>query len=109
MLHLTKNEKTVLLTLAAVIVCGSVINVFLKKHPKMDETISSPQRFVFKTNINTATKDELVRVPYIGEKSAQAIIAYRRGNGKFRTLDDLNKVPGIFWKNYVKMRPYLKL
>ena len=109
MLHLTKNEKAVLLVLAAVIVCGSVINTFLKKNPRVDQSISSPQRFVFKTNINTASFDELVRVPYIGEKSAQAVITYRRDKGKFRTLDDLNKVPGIFWKNYVKMRPYLKL
>ncbi|MBL8013678.1 MAG: helix-hairpin-helix domain-containing protein [Candidatus Omnitrophica bacterium] len=109
MLHLTKQEKIVLLSLTAVIICGSVINYLFKKYPGVDKTISSPQRFVLKTNINTATKDELVRVPYIGEKGAQAIITYRRENGNFRTVDDLCKVPGIFWKNYVKMRPYLVL
>ena len=46
-------------------------------------------------NINTASKDELVSVKGIGEKRAQAIIDYRTKNGPFKTVDDLEKVPGI--------------
>src|ERR1041384_2342099 len=45
-------------------------------------------------NINTATKDELVSVKGIGDKRAQAIIDYRTKNGPFKTVDDLEKVPG---------------
>jgi len=46
-------------------------------------------------NINTATKDELVTLKGVGEKRAQAIIDYRTKNGPFKTIDDLEKVPGI--------------
>jgi competence protein ComEA len=46
-------------------------------------------------NINTASKDELVTLKGVGEKRAQSIIDYRTKNGPFKTVDDLEKVPGI--------------
>jgi competence protein ComEA len=46
-------------------------------------------------NINTATKEELTTLQGIGEKRAQDIIDYRTKNGPFKTVDDLEKVPGI--------------
>ena len=46
-------------------------------------------------NINTATKEELTTLKGIGDKRAQDIIDYRTKNGPFKTIDDLEKVPGI--------------
>jgi competence protein ComEA len=46
-------------------------------------------------NINTATKEELTTLKGIGEKRAQDIIDYRTKHGPFRSVDDLEKVPGI--------------
>src|ERR671913_314197 len=46
-------------------------------------------------NINTATKEELTSLKGIGEKRAQDIVDYRTKNGPFKTVDDLEKVPGI--------------
>jgi competence ComEA-like helix-hairpin-helix protein len=46
-------------------------------------------------NLNSASMRELSMVPGIGESTAAQIIALRQSNGKFQTLSDLKKVPGI--------------
>ncbi len=46
-------------------------------------------------NINTATKDELMTLPGIGESKADAIIKYREKNGPFQSIEDITKIPGI--------------
>ncbi len=46
-------------------------------------------------NINTASKAELMSVRGIGEKRAEAIIAYRDQNGPFKSVDDLESVQGV--------------
>lgn len=46
-------------------------------------------------NINTATAEELVVLPGVGEVTAARIIAFREQNGPFRSVDDLIHVQGI--------------
>jgi len=46
-------------------------------------------------NINTATKEELTSLKGVGDKRAQEIIDFRKKNGDFKSVDDLEKVPGI--------------
>ncbi|MFF2016794.1 ComEA family DNA-binding protein [Paenibacillus sp. NPDC058177] len=56
-------------------------------------------------NVNTATVAELMNLPGIGEKKAQAIIDYRSSKGAFRGATDLGKVKGIGPKVLEKLRP----
>lgn len=46
-------------------------------------------------HINTASAAELQRLPGVGPTLAQRILDYRARNGPFRTLADLDRVPGI--------------
>ena len=46
-------------------------------------------------NVNTADVLTLTGLKGVGEKKAQAIIAYRKQNGPFNSLEQLESVPGI--------------
>lgn len=48
-----------------------------------------------KININTASADELSRLPGIGETLAQNIVSYRQENGFFNGIEEIMEVDGI--------------
>lgn len=60
-------------------------------------------------NINTATLDELQRIPHIGEKLAERIIEYRTVNGPFRRVEHLMLIDGISDKRFRKIRPMVRV
>jgi competence protein ComEA len=60
--------------------------------------------------LNTATADDLRRLPGIGEKRADAILALRmRLGGRFRSVEDLLKVKGIGRATLRRLRPLVRL
>ena len=46
-------------------------------------------------NINTATKEELMTLPGIGESKASDIISDREKNGAFASVEDIKRIQGI--------------
>ncbi len=60
-------------------------------------------------DINAATKDELMKLPGIGEAMAERIILYRDEHGPFGAIDDLTKVKGIGKKKLEQIAPFCKL
>jgi competence protein ComEA len=46
-------------------------------------------------NINTADVEELTKLKGIGVKKAEAIVAWRKENGNFKSVDQLLDVKGI--------------
>lgn len=57
-----------------------------------------------KVNINTATAEQLMELPGIGEAKAADIIAYRQKNGKFNAIEDIMQVNGIKEAAYARMK-----
>ena len=55
-------------------------------------------------NINTASQADLENLPGIGPVKAKTIIAYRESNGFFRSIEDVQKVPGIGPKTFENLR-----
>ena len=88
---------------------GAKITIGGKSSPFAIETMDPEKRLLYfiPINVNTAGLDELVVVPHIGEKTASAIINYRREHGSFFSLDELKKVSGIGQYNFKKMKDYL--
>ena len=46
-------------------------------------------------NLNSSTKEELMKIPGINETMADAIVKYREKNGPFENYDDLDKVKNL--------------
>ena len=55
-------------------------------------------------DINTATKQELMTLPGVGESRAESIISYREKNGGFSRIEDIMKVEGIKDGMFAKMK-----
>ena len=60
-------------------------------------------------NINTATLEDFLALPGIGESKAKAIIKYRLDNGGFKQIDELLNVDGIGSKLYEEIKIYLTI
>ncbi len=48
-----------------------------------------------RVNINTASKDELMTLPGIGENKAESILDYRKTQGAFSSIEDIMNISGI--------------
>ncbi|MEW6290554.1 MAG: phospholipase D-like domain-containing protein [Thermodesulfobacteriota bacterium] len=60
-------------------------------------------------DVNTASVAQLQELPAIGEKRAQAIVAYRQSHGPFHSLDQLAQVADIGDKSLAAIKPHLTL
>ena len=59
--------------------------------------------------LNTATAEQLQRLPGVGPSMAGRILAYRQQAGGFQKVEDLMQVTGIGPKKFAKIAPFVKL
>ena len=62
-----------------------------------------------KVDLNTATAEELDKLPGIGPATAEAIIRHRETHGRFRSVTDLLEVRGIGEAKLAQLRPLVKV
>jgi competence protein ComEA len=55
-------------------------------------------------NLNTASQIDLEAAGGLLRREASAVIRYREQHGRFKTLDDLKKVPGLDFKKIERRR-----
>lgn len=60
-------------------------------------------------NLNSASQQELETLSGVGPSKARAIIAYRQQHGPFKTVAELDKVPGFGAKTVKKLEKDLTL
>lgn len=96
LIELTENADLSTLNECTVLKDGDVIYI-----PEVKENVL--------VSINTATKEELMNLPGVGESTALRIIEYREKNGFFQVLSDLMKVKGIGESKYAKLKDFICL
>ena len=60
-------------------------------------------------DINAASAEELLQLPGVGPGLARRIVEYRRQNGPFESVDDLQNVSGVGPSKFEKLAPFVRL
>ncbi len=109
MLYLTKQERNILSFIAATMLLGSCLHYAAQKYPLLRKKIDliNSDKLYPKTDINSASFDELIKIPYIGKYTANKIIQFRDKYNGFTSLEQLKQIKGIRKTNYEKFYKYL--
>jgi competence ComEA-like helix-hairpin-helix protein len=74
-----------------------------------DEAAAVPLGAGEKVDVNTASAQDLRRLPRVSRALAERIVARRTQRGPFRTLADLDSVSGVGAATLERLAPYLSL
>ncbi len=84
---------------------GAIARNHLEEHAReYKRRVLEDRERRFPININEATMEELMSLPYIGEAKAGAIIDYRTQRGPFQSIQDVTEVRGIGPKIFEEIR-----
>ena len=72
-----------------------------------DGSTSSSNKDVI--NINTANKEQLMKISGVGKTKAEAIISFREKNGDFKKKEDITKVKGIGKATFEKIKDKIEV
>ncbi|HPD18893.1 MAG TPA: helix-hairpin-helix domain-containing protein [Candidatus Goldiibacteriota bacterium] len=101
---LTREEKTILLIILTSLILGCVIYFFTS----FKEKIKVENKAEGQINLNTASMEEIDKLPGIGKTISLRIIEYREKNNGFKNTEELKKIKGITEKKFEKIRKYVK-
>lgn len=79
------------------------------KYAQIENQILIDKEKITPININTAEFADIKRFPYLSYKQMNAIIAYRKQHGAYKSITDLNKIHILNPEIISKIAPYIQL
>ena len=85
--------------------------IYVLKHGEKPKQISdsSSSSNTDVININTANKEQLMKISGVGKTKAEAIISHREKNGDFKKKEDITKVHGIGKATFEKIKDKIEV
>lgn len=115
----TRDERAVVLFLAAALAVGSAVLLVRRVEPAADGSSwaadgecrqpavrAEPE---WPVDLNSATEQELTALPGIGPVRAAAVVELREDRGRFSSVEELLEVKGIGPKTLERVRPLVSL
>jgi competence protein ComEA len=96
-----------LLLLALLAMAGLRLADYVAGRTVVDYNDLPERHVVLRVDVNRAGEADLAELPVIGPAVAKKIVEYRRTYGPFRTLEDLDNVPGIGPRTLEVIRPHV--
>ena len=109
MLPLSKQERLVIVFVCAVLLAGMSLRYLSGRFRFIYNFINiiAEDKVYPHVDVNRANKEELVNLPYVGERTALAILEHRRKHGPFESLEQVRLVKGLRGDTFQKIRKYL--
>jgi len=105
--YLTPQERKFIAVIMIVFIMGAAVQLLLRRDIAPVRWAKSVRQF--KIDINTARGDQLQMLPGIGAALASRIVDYRRENGPFKALEDLQDVDGLTKKRFGRIKELIEL
>jgi competence ComEA-like helix-hairpin-helix protein len=91
-LGLTRANRTAILALTALL---AAVCIFAWLWSGRERPLPAREEAGIRVDINSAGWEQLTLLPGIGEKTARLIVADRQANGRYTSIEDLERVKGI--------------
>jgi competence protein ComEA len=95
-------------TSAALVAWAVTLGVLGAVVPSEAEARGSRVQYMGVVNLNEASQDELDRLPGVGQRAAERILAHRQKR-PFQRIEELVRVKGFGKKKFEKIKPFLTL
>jgi len=123
MQDLTKYDKSVIAVLCGVLLVVAIVLYCKNSRPlsgikiinnsfSTEKSLKEIERKLFemrKVGINSASREDIMQIPGIGEVLAERIVEFRKKRQTFGSLEELLAVEGIGEKKLEKIKIFLKV
>jgi len=111
-LILRRADQVTVVTLAVALfamLVGHWVLGLVVGHGLIEIDRAPPCRLEYRVRLNDVDWTELTLLPGIGETLARRIVADRTRNGRYESLDQLERVKGIGPKTVRRIRPFVEV